>query len=132
MQRRLSLLAFITVTAVAAGALAADPTPPKSTPELLQKGKTLFSTNCAPCHGETGDGNGPAAAALNPKPRNLATEPFKNGNKPEQAFKTLSEGLKGTTMPPFAHIAEADRWALVHYVLSMQKPAKPTKGKAAK
>lgn len=34
-------------------------------------GKTIYTTNCASCHGEKAMGDGPAAAALNPKPQDL-------------------------------------------------------------
>lgn len=103
---------------------------PDVTPALLEKGKASFSTNCAPCHGEKGDGTGVAAAALNPKPRNFNTEPFKNGNKPDNVFQTLTTGLPGTVMAPFGHLPEEERWALTHYVVTTfvkkgaTKPAK--------
>lgn len=93
----------------------------KATPEILQKGKTSFTTNCLTCHGENGDGNGPAGAMLNPKPRNFATDKFKKGDKPEQIFKTISTGLDGTAMPSFSHLPQDEREALVHYVLSFKK-----------
>ena len=53
--------------------------PPPQSPELLAKGKSAFTVNCVPCHGEKGDGTGPAAAALEPKPRNFAKDEFKKG-----------------------------------------------------
>jgi mono/diheme cytochrome c family protein len=37
----------------------------------LAAGKKLFASNCASCHGETGQGDGKAGATLNPKPANL-------------------------------------------------------------
>lgn len=109
---------------------AAHATGPEATPALIEKGKTSFTTNCVPCHGEKGDGTGVAAAALNPKPRNFNTEPFKNGNTPDAVFKTLTTGLPGTVMVAFAHLPEEERWALTHYVLETfgKKAAKkPTK-----
>src|SRR5262245_60482839 len=39
-------------------------------PSPTEEARTLFHTVCATCHGEDGTGNGPGAAALNPKPRN--------------------------------------------------------------
>lgn len=33
---------------------------------------TLFAQRCVPCHGSTGQGDGPASASLNPKPRKYA------------------------------------------------------------
>ncbi len=95
--------------------------PPAATPELLEKGKTSYTTNCLTCHGDKGDGMGPAGQYLNPKPRNFATDKFKQGDKPEQIFKTLNKGLPGTSMVSFAHLPEDERWGLVHYVLSLRK-----------
>lgn len=121
-----------TTLALALAPAAALAAPPKSTPELLAKGKTSFATNCVPCHGEKGDGAGPAAAALNPKPRNFG-EKFKNGDKPEQVFKTLGEGLQGTAMVAFAHLPEEERWALVYHLgelrKALEKEAKAAAGK---
>jgi len=96
---------------------------PKPNGDMIAKGKLSFTANCVVCHGDAGDGNGPAGAALNPKPRNLTTEKFKNGEKPDQVFKTLTDGLPSTAMASFAHLSEDDRWALTFYVLEFKKPA---------
>ena len=91
--------------------------PPAATPDSIAKGKSSFTTNCVTCHGELGDGNGPAGAMMNPKPRNLSdTKSYKGGSKPADMFKTVSEGLKGTSMTAFGHLPEDERWALVHYI----------------
>jgi mono/diheme cytochrome c family protein len=94
---------------------------PPSTPEAVEKGKAVYSTNCLTCHGEKGDGNGPAGAYMNPKPRDLAKGRFKKGEKPEQVFKTISSGLEGTSMTAFSHLPEDDRWNVTYYILSTFK-----------
>ncbi|MCB9647162.1 MAG: c-type cytochrome [Deltaproteobacteria bacterium] len=38
----------------------------------MAEAKTIFETRCSTCHGLTGAGDGPAAAALNPKPRSYS------------------------------------------------------------
>src|SRR5262245_30292940 len=86
---------------LSAGAEMANAAAPKATPELLAKGKASYTTNCVTCHGEKGDGNGPAGQYMKPKPRNLVTDKFKAGDKPEQIFKTVTEGLKNTSMVGF-------------------------------
>jgi mono/diheme cytochrome c family protein len=98
---------------------------PPSSKELLEKGKAVFTINCVACHGPKGAGDGAAAVALNPKPRNYATDTFKNGDKPENIFKTLNDGLKDTAMVSFAHLPEQDRWALAYYVLELRAAGKP-------
>jgi len=87
------------------------------TPEIVAHGKAIFMQQCVSCHGETGEGNGPAASALNPHPRNFTkAEGWGNGRKPHQIFKTLTEGRPGTAMASFATIPAEDRWTLVAYV----------------
>lgn len=94
----------------------------KPSPELIAEGKALYTTNCASCHGNDGKGDGPAAAAFTPKPRNFTTGEWKNGGKPSQIFQTLTAGLG--SMPSFAALPPDQRWALVHYVRSFS-PNRP-------
>lgn len=104
---------------------------PKETPEFIAKGKEVYMTNCLTCHGDKADGNGPAGQYMNPKPRDLtAPATFKRSSGVEAVFKTISEGLPGTSMVGFSAISEAERWALVHYVRSLFKGgAKKANGK---
>lgn len=122
---------FVLMGLLAAGTAFAEA--PKPTAELLEQGKKAFATSCVACHGEKGTGDGPAAAALNPKPRNFTKEEFKQGTKPAEVFKTINEGVKGTPMIGFAYLPENDRWALAYYVLELKKPGSVLKpAKAAK
>lgn len=105
---------------------------PKKTPELVKKGKDVFAINCVACHGASGLGDGPAAVALNPKPRSFIKDKFKNGDKPVQVFKSISEGLSGTSMVAYGHLSESDRWALTYYVLSFRTDKKASKEKGKK
>jgi len=45
--------------------------PVKPDKTSLARGKKLYPAHCASCHGEGGEGNGPAAEYLQPKPANL-------------------------------------------------------------
>jgi mono/diheme cytochrome c family protein len=88
--------------------------------KLLARGEALFKQNCTSCHGESGRGDGPAVATLNPRPRNF-TQPDKwtRGFHVTDIFTTITTGVKGTGMAPFDFILPADRMALVHYVRSL-------------
>jgi Cytochrome c len=89
-------------------------------PKLLARGEALFKQNCTSCHGETGHGDGPAVATLNPKPRNFTQAgKWTRGYRVTDIFNTISTGVKGTGMAPFDFIQPADRMALVHYVRSL-------------
>jgi mono/diheme cytochrome c family protein len=91
-----------------------------STPELVAHGKELFMVQCVACHGVEGKGNGPAAAALNPHPRNFTQDKdWVNGRRPSMVFKTLKEGIAGSAMASFSTLSSDDRWALDAYVLSL-------------
>jgi mono/diheme cytochrome c family protein len=83
----------------------------------LKDGKVLYITNCAPCHGEKGKGDGPAASALNPKPADH-TSPALRNETDGSLFWKISEGR--TPMPQYKKIfTETQRWELVNYIRSL-------------
>ena len=97
--------------------------PWKSTPELVKQGSEIYHVQCTSCHGVEGHGNGPAAAALNPPPRNFTqTQGWKNGRRSTMVFKTLKEGLPPSAMASYANLPPDDRWALAAFVLSIGGP----------
>ncbi len=100
--------------------------PPAATPEILARGKALFTEQkCYRCHGNSGKGDGELSDSLLDAWKHAVfvhdvTNPmaFKSGSTPREIFRTLSTGLDGSPMESFSHIPEADRWALVHFVRS--------------
>jgi mono/diheme cytochrome c family protein len=90
------------------------------TPELLDRGKTLFDQTCVSCHGATGMGDGPAGAALKPPARNLTSpDGWTNGYDLAALYRTLSKGVPGTSMVAYDFLSPQDRFALAHYVQSL-------------
>jgi mono/diheme cytochrome c family protein len=69
---------------------------------LLTRGREIYIERCVTCHGPTGLGDGPLARSLTPKPRNLADDPWKYGDKPEQVLNVLANGVKDAQMPGWA------------------------------
>lgn len=93
-------------------------------PALAEQGKALFDVACASCHGPTGQGDGPAGVALNPKPRNIATDEFKFGGNLAAIQSTISEGaaVKGgsPSMIGYKTVYQPEQIeALAHYVLKL-------------
>lgn len=95
----------------------------------LQLGRTVYMKNCLHCHGVAGDGNGPTAKYLNPKPRDYRLGIFKFTSTlgPERAtrddlHRIVSQGISGTYMPSFLLMKDAEKTAVVEYVrwLSMR------------
>ena len=83
----------------------------------IARGKDLFLSACLPCHGPSGRGDGPAAAALERKPGNLS-----EARMWQQAdgaiFWKISEG--NSPMPSFQEtFSEAQRWDIVNYVRTL-------------
>jgi len=54
--------------------------------------RKTFRTVCVSCHGSDGKGDGPGAAALNPKPRDYTNVEWQNGVTDEQLQKTILMG----------------------------------------
>ena len=95
---------------------------PKQLPSLAS-GKTIYSENCAQCHGETGKGDGPSRATMNPKnpaPANFTDAEFMVGLSPFKAFNAVSFGVENTAMASFAALSEEQRWQVAFYVLSLR------------
>jgi mono/diheme cytochrome c family protein len=58
----------------------------------VDEAHTTFKNVCAACHGESGAGDGPAAAALNPKPRNYTDKAWQASVTDDHIKKTILEG----------------------------------------
>lgn len=83
--------AVVVVIAFAVQAHAADAT----------KGKDLYDSRCSFCHGSGGKGDGPAGAALQPRPTNFADPAFRKGRNDELIRMMIVNGKAGTAMLPF-------------------------------
>jgi mono/diheme cytochrome c family protein len=90
----------------------------RSTPALQSDGADIFAENCVSCHGKGGKGDGPAAAALNPKPPDLTDAELMGSMSDAQLLKVLSDG-KGF-MPGYASMLSTEELqALTAYVRSL-------------
>jgi mono/diheme cytochrome c family protein len=94
----------------------------------LRNGAAVYRNECAGCHGISGDGNGPAAAYLQPKPRDYRKGIFKftatpYGRKPVRAdlVRTIRRGAKGTSMPAFPWMSQEDLNDVIDYVIALSQ-----------
>jgi mono/diheme cytochrome c family protein len=85
--------------------------------KAVEAGKKVAQVNCVLCHGESGKGNGPGAAALNPKPADWTSKRVQDESDGEIFWK-ISNG-RGP-MPSWKHLPETDRWSVVHYIRSLK------------
>ena len=80
-------------TTAAPAALAPVTAPPAPASKTAADEATeAFSTICASCHGGDGTGNGPAAAALNPKPRNYTDAAWQAAITDDLIAQTIVKG----------------------------------------
>jgi cytochrome c553 len=95
------------------------------TPEMVEKGKTLFATTCATCHGNEGKGDGIAGVNLNPKPRNFHDmNGWTNGPSMTMLYKTLEQGITNRGMASYANVPPEDRLNLIAFIRTLN-PAFP-------
>ena len=98
----------------------ANPLPPGAA--VVEKGADLFRIHCTPCHGPTGRGDGPAAAALDAPPADLTADHV-DDHTDGDIFWWLTHGMAGTAMPGFEHtLSDAERWQLIRFVRSLRDP----------
>lgn len=90
-----------------------------------EAGEAQFKQLCASCHGATGEGDGPAAAGLNPKPRDM-TDPEWQESVDDEHIRTVTErggaavGL-APTMTAFGHLSDEQIDNLVAYIRSLDE-----------
>jgi high-affinity iron transporter len=96
----------------------------------LARGKQVFEANCVSCHGAMGDGRGPAAQALTPKPADFLDGARMAAVSPLSAFSAVKQGIQNTAMQGFPGLSEEELWAVSFYVLSLRHRADaPAAGK---
>jgi len=94
------------------------------TPQMLEKGHNLYKANCTACHGESGRGDGPGAAALKPAPRNHTDRAYMDTLTDKNIADVIQMGgaIKGKPlMPSNPQIRGTDLDALVAYVRSLSR-----------
>lgn len=95
----------------------------------IERGRVLYSINCAQCHGSAGDGNGNIGLALVNPPANLTADVVQV--KADGAlFLSISNGILGANgqirMPALnENLTVRDRWDLVNYIRTLKSSATP-------
>lgn len=99
----------------------------------FEKGKRFYQQNCATCHGASGDGRGPRAYFINPKPRDFLHPASRQEFNRVKLFKMISEGERGTEMPAWnkvlnrQEIANVAEFVFQQFILANVENAKSVK-----
>lgn len=101
---------------IAADLLEVYPVPvaPQQPPDLT-RGKQLYEQQCVVCHGIEGRGDGPAAAGLEIPPTDFGDRERARQRSLFALYQTITQGVDGTSMQPFAQLSSGERWALAFY-----------------
>jgi len=99
----------------------------RPTPHEAVGGRVLYEWWCAMCHGDTGAGDGPLGAKLDPLPRDLTAALYQirttaSGELPtdEDLRRVIDEGIPGTAMPGWKNkLSDRERDSLVQYVKTL-------------
>ena len=91
---------------------------------LLEGGYSLYRKHCLHCHGVSGDGNGPTASFLWPRPRDYRKGLFKftstTGQKPtrDDLHRILMQGIANSSMPSFEALMDPKQMVqVIDYVI---------------
>ena len=101
--------------------------PIKFTDVSVERGKKIFATQCALCHGDKGDGKGELAADMKLTVPDFTKPDTLKDQTDGELFTIIGTGTD--TMPSQAsRLTETHRWNLVNYlrVLSGKVPEKST------
>ncbi|MEX2146520.1 MAG: cbb3-type cytochrome c oxidase subunit II [Candidatus Rokuibacteriota bacterium] len=93
---------------------------------MRELGKQVYDHHCVGCHGTRGDGAGPAATFLSPRPRDFTLGVFKfhstpSGTLPTEGdlFRTITRGVRWTAMPTWHEVSDKERMAVVSYLKTL-------------
>ena len=82
-------------------------------------GAQVFKTNCVPCHGDSGHGDGPAGASLDPAPKNLAE--LQKIASDDYLFWRINTGRDGTAMVAWkGTLTEEQIWQVIAYIHTLK------------
>ena len=87
--------------------------------DAATEGANIFKTNCEACHGPQGHGDGPAGAALNPRPKNLAE--LQNAVGDDYLFWRVSTGKEGTSMVAWKGVLTDEQiWQVIAFINTLK------------
>lgn len=77
----------------------------------IRRGSDFYMRNCFTCHGVNGDGNGPRAYFINPKPANFLLDKYRGRFNRPAVYTAIRDGKNGTEMPAWGKVLDAQQLA---------------------
>ncbi len=79
-------------------------------------GEVIYRANCTACHGRKGDGKGPAAIAIRPRPTDFTQAAFWKDRTDASLIAAIRAGKPGTAMTAFPQLTEAEAADVATYL----------------
>ncbi|MBI1880341.1 MAG: c-type cytochrome, partial [Chloroflexi bacterium] len=99
---------------------AAPPAQAPDTPPSVSSGRALWTENCQPCHGPTGQGDGPASQSIPDPLPDFSNPAAAQQYVPNNNFNVIKNGRIDKLMPPWGNkLSDAQIWDLTAYVWSL-------------
>ncbi len=93
-------------------------------PSAYERGKTLYETHCAVCHGVDGRADTPLGRMLNPRPRNFADPVEMARLTVDRIYQAIKEGRPGTAMAAWAQVlTEIQIGDVIDYIHTLASPS---------
>jgi len=86
-------------------------------------GKAIYTEKCAPCHGQTGLGDGDRAAGLPNPVAPIGATDLARAATPAQWYMVVTQGNLERFMPPFPSLNDRQRWDVISYAFTRSEPA---------
>ncbi|MGD9540104.1 c-type cytochrome [Methylocystis sp.] len=95
-----------------------EPTPPRLTLALVERGQQRFRIYCTPCHSELGNGQGMIVQRGFPEPPSYTSERLLKA--PTRHFVDVIARGHGAMYSYAARVPPTDRWAIAAYIRALQ------------
>jgi mono/diheme cytochrome c family protein len=88
--------------------------------ESIDLGRRVYWSECVACHGELADGDSKMSYSLDPVPPSLVDAETKYGNTDGEMFVVIRDGVKDTSMKPYAGLlTEPQMWSVINFLHSL-------------
>jgi mono/diheme cytochrome c family protein len=88
-----------------------------------ESASSTYAEKCAPCHGDTGLGDGSMAGQLPVPAPAIGTNPVSRKATPSEWYAVVTQGNLERRMPPFNSLSDRQRWDIVSYLYSLSTDA---------
>ena len=93
--------------------------PVPNVPEALESGKILYQSQCAMCHGKSGDGRGDLALEIKMRVPDITSPQLQKRRTDGEWLYIISRGHK--EMPPEKRLVDQQKWEMILFMRTLVK-----------